>query len=53
MKYFKDINNLDNLRKAYKNLIRKNHPDCGRNLNVYQEINVEYEQLFNQFKYDF
>lgn len=38
MKYFKDINNLDNLKKAYKNLIRKNHPDCGRNLNVCQEI---------------
>lgn len=50
MKYFKGINNLDELRKEYKNLIRKNHPDCGGDLKVCQEINVEYEQIFEKLK---
>ena len=28
-KYFKDVNTLEELRKQYKNLLKKYHPDNG------------------------
>ncbi len=50
MKYFKDINTLDELRKHYKELLKKFHPDNGGNVADVQEINSEYDRLFKVLK---
>ena len=49
-KYFKDVNTLEELRKQYKNLLKKYHPDNGGSEEVTKEINTEYEQLFKILK---
>ena len=45
-KYFKDVNTLEELRKQYKNLLKKYHPDNGGSEEATKEINTEYERLF-------
>ena len=50
MKWFKDINTLDELRKAYKKLVIKYHPDnCGSDIEI-KQINSEYDELFKKLK---
>lgn len=50
MKYFKDITDLSGLRKQYKELLKKHHPDNGGNVADMQEINAEYDSLFKMLK---
>ena len=50
MKYFKDITNLSELRKQYKELLKVHHPDNGGNVADMQEINAEYDNLFKMLK---
>lgn len=52
MKYFKNINCVEQLKKQYKALCKKYHPDLNENdtTSIMQEINAEYEQLFNKYK---
>ena len=50
MKYFKDCNTLEVLRKQYKELLKTHHPDNGGNVADMQEINAEYDQLFKVLK---
>lgn len=50
MKWFKDITNLDDLRKAYKKLVVKYHPDNGGSDAEIKEINAEYDELFKKLK---
>ncbi len=50
MTYFKDINTLEELRKQYKELLKKHHPDNGGNVADMQEINAEYDRLFKILK---
>lgn len=52
MKYFKNINCVEQLKKQYKTLCKKYHPDLNENdtTSIMQEINAEYEQLFNKYK---
>ena len=49
-KYFKDINTLEALRKQYKELLKKYHPDNGGDVAQMQEVNAEYDQLFKLLK---
>ena len=35
----------DDIKKAYRTLANKHHPDKGGNLKTMQEINVEYDML--------
>lgn len=44
MKYFENIKNLEELRKEYKKLVKKNHPDIGGSEEEMKIINVEYEK---------
>ena len=63
MKYFENIKNLEELRKEYKKLVKKNHPDMGGSEEEMKIINVEYEKTLkdlesadtteNAWKYDF
>lgn len=48
--YFKDINTLEELRKQYKELLKKFHPDNDGNVAIMQEINAEYDRLFKILK---
>ena len=50
MKYFKNITDLSELRKQYKGLLKKHHPDNGGNVADTQDINAEYDSLFKALK---
>lgn len=53
MKWFSQVENLQLLRKEYKRLVIKHHPDNGGSEEVIKEINIEYEQLFQKLKNQF
>lgn len=44
--FFTNINTLEELKKAYKKLVLKYHPDLGGNLRDMQNLNAEYDKLF-------
>ena len=48
--YFKNVQTLDELRKQYKDLLKKYHPDNGGSEDITKAINVEYEKLFKILK---
>ena len=51
MKYFNDVNTLEELRKQYKELLKKYHPDnANGSTEATQEINAEYDKLFKVLK---
>lgn len=51
MKYFKDINTLEELRKQYKELLKKFHPDNPNgSTETTQEVNAEYDKMFQILK---
>lgn len=50
MKWFHDVKNLDDLRKQYKKLLLKYHPDNGGQVSDMQDINVEYDLLYDHLK---
>lgn len=42
MKYFKNISSVNELRKEYRILAIKNHPDKGGDTEIMQNINAEF-----------
>ncbi len=50
MTYFKNINTLEELRKQYRDLLKKHHPDNANGSTETQEINAEYDKLFKILK---
>ncbi len=51
MTYFKDVNTLEELRRQYRDLLKKYHPDNENgSTEITQEINSEYDQLFKVLK---
>lgn len=50
MKWFTNPQTLEELKKEYKKLVFKHHPDRGGNTADMQEINAEYEKLFARLK---
>ena len=50
MKYFKNISTLSELKKVFRALVIANHPDKGGSLEAMQEINAEFEKLYNSLK---
>ena len=50
-KYFKDVETLEHLRKQYRDLLKKYHPDNAHgSTEATQEINSEYDRLFRMLK---
>lgn len=49
-KYFKNVETLEELRKQYRDLLKKYHPDNGGSEEITKDINTEYEQLFKVLK---
>ena len=50
LKYFVNIETIEELKKAYKELAKKFHPDLGGNKEKFQEMNNEYDLLFKSLK---
>ena len=50
MTYFKNVETLEQLRKQYRDLLKKYHPDNGGSEEITKAINTEYEQLFKILK---
>lgn len=50
MKYFTNINTLDELKAEYRRLSLKHHPDRGGDTATMQEINAEHDELFELLK---
>ncbi|MGN0180192.1 MAG: DnaJ domain-containing protein [Monoglobaceae bacterium] len=50
MKWFSNPATLEELKKQYKQLVIKHHPDKGGNTADMQEINAEYDRLFELLK---
>ena len=48
--WFKNVNCVEDLKKEYKKLAMKHHPDMGGNTQDMQEINNEYDILFKKLK---
>lgn len=48
--YFNNPANLDELKKQYKHLAQKHHPDVGGDTATMQAINAEYEERFKVLK---
>ncbi len=53
MKWFKEVNSLDELRKLYRKLVVKYHPDNGGDEDTIKEINAEYDKRFKELKDSF
>ena len=50
MKYFTNINTLDELKAAYRRLAMQYHPDMGGDTEAMKAINAEHDELFEQLK---
>lgn len=51
MRYFKNVETLEELRKQYKELLKKYHPDNPNgSTKATQEVNAEYDNLFKVLK---
>lgn len=53
MKYFKNVKSAEDLKRQYKTLCKKYHPDLNRDIDtnaIMAEINNEYSELFNRYK---
>jgi len=48
--YFKKIETLEELKKRYKQLALKNHPDVGGDVETMKKINAEYDKIFSEVK---
>ena len=46
IKYFKNVETVEDLRKEYKRLVFQLHPDKGGNEEAFKEMINEYEKLF-------
>lgn len=47
MNYFENITTIEELRKRYRELLKKHHPDNGGDVSIMQEINSQYDALFD------
>lgn len=50
MKWFREVTGIDELRKCYKTLLLKHHPDNGGDVSAMQEISAEYDLLFDRLR---
>lgn len=49
-KYFKEVETLEDLKRQYRTLAMKNHPDRGGDVEAMKLINAEYDKFFAMVK---
>ncbi len=49
MKWFTNVRTVEELRRQYRQLMKKHHPDVGGNTEDAKQINAEYDTLFAIF----
>ena len=49
-RYFINVETLEQLRRQYKELLKKFHPDNGGSEEITKAVNVEYDMLFKVLK---
>ena len=49
-KYFINVKTLEQLRRQYKELLKRFHPDNGGSEEIMKAVNVEYDKLFKLLK---
>lgn len=52
-KYFNECETIEDVKKAFKQWVKKLHPDCGGNAEEFCEMKNEYDKVFEEFKYTF
>lgn len=53
MRYFENVNSVESLKRQYKTLCKKYHPDLNRDTDtneIMKAINAEYSELFKKYK---
>ena len=50
MTYFQNIHSLAELKKEYRRLALQHHPDKGGDTAIMQQVNIEFERLFEVWK---
>ena len=50
MTYFQNIHSLADLKKEYRRLALEHHPDKGGDTTTMQQVNIEFEGLFEIWK---
>lgn len=50
-KYFKDCKNLNDVKMTFRILAKKYHPDLGGDIEIFKEINNEYEDAFQYYQF--
>lgn len=50
MTYFQNIHSLADLKKEYRRLALQHHPDKGGDTAIMQQVNTEFERLFEVWK---
>lgn len=50
MTYFQNIHSLADLKKEYRRLALRHHPDKGGDTAIMQRVNTEFERLFDIWK---
>ena len=53
MNYFNDVTTIEELKKLFKKLAVKNHPDMGGSVEVMQEINKQYKEMLEKLAISF
>lgn len=51
--YFAECETIEDVKKTYKKLASKLHPDCGGNAEDFIQMSAEYEEAFNRLKNTF
>ena len=49
-RYFKEVETLEDLKRQYRTLAMKNHPDRGGDAELMKAINNEYDAFFKMVK---
>lgn len=50
MKYFKSCRTIEDVKKLYRELAKKLHPDCGGNAEEFKAMMNEYRDAFERYK---
>ena len=50
MTYFQNIRSLADLKKEYRRLALEHHPDKGGDTTIMQQVNTEFEKLYDVWK---